>query len=72
MAIEGLQNEMYKVEAANRQLSDEIAGLHLAQKDLDELKSKVESLNKALKGSKAVEQLALEWAQKALDINEGL
>lgn len=63
---------MYKVEAAYRQLSDEIAGLRLAKKDLDELKSKVESLNKALKGSKAVEQLALERAQKALDINEGL
>lgn len=55
VAIEGLQNEMYKLEATNRQLLEEIASLCLAQKDLDELKSKVESLNMALEGSKVAE-----------------
>lgn len=39
---------------------------------MDELKSKVESLNKALEGSKAAEQLALEQAQKATDVIKGL
>jgi hypothetical protein len=44
----------------------------LSSKDLEELRSKVESLRKALEGSKAVEELALEQAQKGNDVAEGL
>jgi hypothetical protein len=50
----------------------EVAGLRSAQKDADELKVKVESLDKALSDSKAAEQLALARAQKANETTEGL
>lgn len=39
---------------------------------MDELKSKIESLSKALEGSKVAEEFSLEMAQKAMDVNEGL
>lgn len=43
-------------------LEKEAEGLRSAKKDFDELKAKVESLDKALAGSKAAEGLALEGA----------
>ena len=42
-----------------------------ALKDLEERRSKVESLSKALEGLKATEEVALEQAQKANDVAEG-
>lgn len=50
----------------------EVAGLRSAQKDIDELKAKVESLDKALTGSKATEVLALARLQKASETADSL
>lgn len=72
MAIEAICNELSKIETKKKKLVKEVASLCVAQKDLDELKGKVESLSKALEGLKAAEQLALERAQKANDSAKGL
>ena len=55
VALEALQAEFEMVEAEKKQLAEEVVGLRSGQKDLDELKGKIESLSKALDGSKAVE-----------------
>lgn len=65
MALEALQPESDKVEAEKKQLAE-------GKKDVDELKGKMESLSMALEGLKAVEQLALERAQKANDATTNL
>lgn len=44
----------------------------MTKKDFDEMKAKEESLDKALAGSKAAEDLALESAQKATEIADNL
>ncbi|CAD6261054.1 unnamed protein product [Miscanthus lutarioriparius] len=67
VALEALQAKSEKVEAEKKQLAEEVVGLRSGQKDLDELKGKIESLSKALDGSKAAEQLALDCGQKAND-----
>jgi hypothetical protein len=72
LAIEALRAEVDRVEAGNKQLMEEVDGLRLAKKDLEDLRDKMESLSKDLEGAKAVEQLALERARKAIDTAEGL
>jgi hypothetical protein len=54
------------------QLAEEATGLGTARKDIEDLKAKVESLDKALTSSKAAKELALVWLQKANDAAEGL
>lgn len=70
--IEGLQRELDGL-TAEKKLRDEMAeALRLAKKDLDELKAKAESLEKALDGSKAAECVALERAQKTAKVADNL
>jgi uncharacterized protein YoxC len=60
------------MDGEKKRLTVEIASLRSTQKDIDDLKAKVDSLDKALAGSKAAEQLVLERAQRVNETAEGL
>ena len=49
-------------------LAGEVENLCVAQSDVDSLRDEMSSLNRALEGSKAAEQLALDRAKKANEI----
>jgi hypothetical protein len=54
-AIKALKKELKIVEAEKKWLVEEVAGLRVSWINFDDLKEKVESLSKALKGAKAAE-----------------
>ena len=55
LAIEALKKELEMVEAEKTRPAGEVAGLHTSQVNFDDLKKKVESLNRALDGTKVAE-----------------
>lgn len=55
LAIEALKKELEMVEAEKTRPAGEVAGLHASQVNFDDLKKKVESLNRALDGTKVAE-----------------
>lgn len=67
LAIEALKKELEVMDAKKKRLASEVATLRSSCKEVEDLKAKVESLDKCLAGSKAAEQLALERAEKAVD-----
>lgn len=67
LAIEALKKELEVVEEEKKRLVAEVATLRSSHKEIEDLKAKVESLDKALVGSKAIEQFALGKAEKAVD-----
>ena len=64
-AIEALKKEVEMLEVERAWLAGEVENLRVAQSDVENLRGKMSSLSKALEGSKAVEQLALDRAEKA-------
>lgn len=70
--IKGLQKELDGLTAENKRLEEEAEGLRAVKGDYNEMKTKVESLDKALASAKAAENLALERAQKANEVSENL
>ena len=50
IAIEALKKEVEMVEVEKARLVNEVAGLHAAQSDIEDLREKVEFLSKALEG----------------------
>ena len=72
VTIEALKREVEVVEAENTWLVEEVAGLHVARADFEDLQGKMESLGKDLEGAKATERLAAEHALKALETAENL
>lgn len=72
LAIEALKKELEVVEEEKKHLTAEVATLRSSRKEIEDLKVKVESLDKALAGSKTAEHLALEKAKKAVDTADRL
>lgn len=70
--IEGLRKEVNCSTTEKKRLEEEVEVLHAAKRDVDELKAKAESLDKALAASKTSEGLALERAWKANNTTENL
>ncbi|CAD6253235.1 unnamed protein product [Miscanthus lutarioriparius] len=71
-ALEFFQKELDRVEDEKKQLAVEASDLRIALWKAEDVKTRVESLEKEVHSLKATKELSLSWLEKAVASNEGL